>query len=571
MLKACSVLGRANCSTTRCSSTCATWASWLTRVQVRRFTLARWSSTSGHILRTASVVSTPPGPPVGTAPTGSGRGGDHGAGAGGVVVLATSLRGGSRDGLRGSGVGSRLPGRGLRSGRRHVPRRRGLLDRGLGRSLLDRGLGRGLRRGRLLAPAGHQLADLLGAPGRLGAAVGGTRRGGGTGRHLTGGWGLSRDGEAPLHPVEARGEAALAVVSRGQQHPGAQQLQVQARRGRPRHLRGRRVGEVGGPRELCGAEARRLQRHPLQLVGRHAGEDLVGLLPHRLDDHEVPQALQQVVDEAPRVLPGGDHPVDHAEDRRAVAGGERRGHVVQQGGVGVAEEGDGVLVVDALRPGAGGQLVEDGQRVTHRPGPGAHHQRKHPGADDHALRVAHLLQVALQDLRRHQPERVVVGARADGAEHLVGLRGGEDEGDVRRRLLDDLQQGVEALRGDHVRLVDDEDLLAVSRRGERGPLPQLPRVVDAAVAGRVDLDDVEAARSAAGELHAAVADPARRVASAPGRSSGSARGCGPRSSCRSRAARRRGRPGPTLPVRSAARSGSVTCSCPMTSAKVSGR
>ncbi len=34
------------------------------------------------------------------------------------------------------------------------------------------------------------------------------------------------------------------------------------------------------------------------------------------------------------------------------------------------------------------------------------------------------------------------------------------------RLLDDLQQGVEALRRDHVGLVDDEDLVAVARRRE---------------------------------------------------------------------------------------------------------
>ncbi len=102
-------------------------------------------------------------------------------------------------------------------------------------------------------------------------------------------------------------------------------------------------------------------------------------------------------------------------------------------------------------------------------------------------------------------------ARADGADDLVRLRRREDEHDVLGRLLDDLQQGVEALRRDHVRLVEDEDLVPVARRGERRALAQVTGVVDAAVAGGVDLDDVERARPAAGELDARGAHAARDV------------------------------------------------------------
>ena len=108
-----------------------------------------------------------------------------------------------------------------------------------------------------------------------------------------------------------------------------------------------------------------------------------------------------------------------------------------------------------------------------------------------------------------------MGARADGADDLVRLRRREDELDVRRRLLDDLQQRVEALRRDHVRLVEDEDLVAVPRGRERRALAQLTGVVDAAVARRVDLDDVEAARAAARQLDARVAHAARGVGRVP--------------------------------------------------------
>ena len=102
----------------------------------------------------------------------------------------------------------------------------------------------------------------------------------------------------------------------------------------------------------------------------------------------------------------------------------------------------------------------------------------------------------------------MVGTRPDGRDDLLRLGGGEDELQVRRRLLDQLQQRVEALLGDHVRLVDDVDLEAPGHRRVEGPLAQFPGVVHAAVRGRVDLDHVDAARPGRRERDAGVADPA---------------------------------------------------------------
>jgi hypothetical protein len=87
---------------------------------------------------------------------------------------------------------------------------------------------------------------------------------------------------------------------------------------------------------------------------------------------------------------------------------------------------------------------------------------------------------------------------------------------VLRRLFDDLEQRVEAGRRDHVRLVEDEDLVAVAGRGEYRALAQVAGVVDAAVAGRVDLDDVERAAAVARELDAGSADSAGCVGGALG-------------------------------------------------------
>ncbi len=99
----------------------------------------------------------------------------------------------------------------------------------------------------------------------------------------------------------------------------------------------------------------------------------------------------------------------------------------------------------------------------------------------------------------------------DRADDLVRLRRREDELQVLRRLLDQLEQGVESLRRDHVRLIDDVDLVAAVDRREEGPLPKVTGVVDAAMARRVDLDHVDGAGAPARQIGAGLAHPARRV------------------------------------------------------------
>ena len=104
----------------------------------------------------------------------------------------------------------------------------------------------------------------------------------------------------------------------------------------------------------------------------------------------------------------------------------------------------------------------------------------------------------------------MVGARPDGADDLLRFRGGEDKLRMRRGFLDELQQRVETRGGDHVGLVDDVDLVAAVHRGEEGALPQVPGVLDTAVAGGVDLDHVDAARPTARQILTGTAHPAGR-------------------------------------------------------------
>ena len=180
------------------------------------------------------------------------------------------------------------------------------------------------------------------------------------------------------------------------------------------------------------------------------------------------------------------------------------------GGVGHAEQAQRPVVGDALRARTGQQLVQDRQRVAGRTAAGADHQREDLLGHRNALASADALQQAPHHRRRQQPERVVMGARADGGEHLLRLGRREDEDEVLRRLLDDLEQRIEARRRDHVRLVDDEDAVAALGRGVERAVAEVAGVVDAAVARGVEFHNVEVARSTRSERHARRARAARR-------------------------------------------------------------
>ena len=398
--------------------------------------------------------------------------------------------------LRGSGV--RLRGRGLLSGPVGAtpPCGHALGARRCSRRRRLRCGGRGL--GALLLLAGQGLASLAGAE----TARGGLGRGGGrlARRSPTG------HADRALHgPRGGRGSGC------GNEDTADEQLELQARRGRARHGAQGLVGQVGCAGQAVRPPVLGLALHALELVVRGVRQDVARSVAGDRDDEEVAQTLQEVLDEAARVVAGLDHALDDAEGRGAVATRESVDGFVQQRGIRVAEQRDGRLIGDLAVDRAGHQLVEHRQGVAHRAAARAHHEGQDTLAHSDVLFGAQTRQIGAEDVRRHQAERVVVGARADRADDALGFRRREDELDVLGRLLDELEQRIEALVRDHVGFVDDEDLVAVAHRREGGALAQVAGVVDAAVRGRVDLDHVERAGAAGGQLTARFALATRGV------------------------------------------------------------
>ena len=194
---------------------------------------------------------------------------------------------------------------------------------------------------------------------------------------------------------------------------------------------------------------------------------------------------------------------------------ERAGRVPVDDRVAEAEEGvllDGAeqlqhrLDVD-LVPRCGGELVERRDGVAERAASAA--------SDQGERRVGHLDLLGVGDAPQHAYELGQAGpredeglaARANRRQHLGQVGRAEDEDEMRRRLLDQLQQGVPRGIRELMRLVEDVDLVAALGRLEDHPLADLADVVDPALRGGVHLDDVE--RRAVGDRDAGVADVVR--------------------------------------------------------------
>src|SRR3989304_1176362 len=94
---------------------------------------------------------------------------------------------------------------------------------------------------------------------------------------------------------------------------------------------------------------------------------------------------------------------------------------------------------------------------------------------------------------RYAAEGEALTARGDGRRQLVRFGGRQDEDDVRRRLLQRLEEGVEGRLRQHVHLVDEVDLVVAGAGREGDLLAQAADLVDAAVARRVQLDEVHGA------------------------------------------------------------------------------
>ena len=195
------------------------------------------------------------------------------------------------------------------------------------------------------------------------------------------------------------------------------------------------------------------------------------------------------------------HPVDLLQHRGHIPAQHRVGHREQRIGHRQPRALPHVLEGDFLRagraavllPGAGvgAADIEQRERVAHPALGKAGDEVGSLRLNLDALLLTDPPHPRGDDRGADAPKVKPLAAGEDGGGNLVHLGGGEDEDDVLGRLLHDFEQGVERPDAEHVGLVDDVDAVVDLGGGEVCLLAQLADVVDAVVAGRVDLGDVE--------------------------------------------------------------------------------
>ena len=219
---------------------------------------------------------------------------------------------------------------------------------------------------------------------------------------------------------------------------------------------------------------------------------------------QVPQQAGELPQKRGRVLSLLPEPPEALHGPAAVVPGD----VPQQRrDLPVARQPQGAVDRVGVDVGASGALVQHTQRVAHPALAEPRQQRRRLVRQAQPLLGGHIAQPVHDDPGVQPLEGVALAAGEDGGRDLLQLRGGQDEHQMLRRLLQNLQQGVEGGGGEHMHLVDDVDPLFRHGGGEQGLVPKLAHAVHAVVAGRVQLHHVG---------HAAVVDAPAEAAGVAG-------------------------------------------------------
>ena len=252
----------------------------------------------------------------------------------------------------------------------------------------------------------------------------------------------------------------------------------------------RRIAQDGRDAQQLARAEQRLQR--AQLLRRaDAGDHLDPGLRGRAQDEQVARHGAQLVQHGAEVLALGILRVENREccSRIMPANGLHERRRLPR----AREAEDLAGLVDrhrALR--SGGALVEQAHRIAQTAVRQPRQKRSRIRLELDALLIGDIIQTAHDILRHDTPEGKALAARQDRGRHLMQLRRRQNEQQVLRRLLDDLEQGVERAQREHMHLVDDIHALFDLRRGIDGVVAQSTDAVHAVIRGGVDLQHIHA-------------------------------------------------------------------------------
>ncbi len=200
---------------------------------------------------------------------------------------------------------------------------------------------------------------------------------------------------------------------------------------------------------LLGEPAVALRRDP----------QLGGDLTQHLDGQQFPAVDLEVAQQLTRIAAGPRQPRGGAQGSRGIAGDDRLERFKQLLGIGDAEHRQHVLRSDRLLAGVRDELLERAERVAEAARRVTSDQRDGSGFDRDLLLGGDAREHPRHLLDRRAAEVKPVAAIDDRRQHFLGFSRGEHEDRPRRRLLQGLQERVPGLLREHVRLVEDVDLV----------------------------------------------------------------------------------------------------------------
>ncbi|VVZ97019.1 hypothetical protein HALO32_03134 [Halomonas lysinitropha] len=153
----------------------------------------------------------------------------------------------------------------------------------------------------------------------------------------------------------------------------------------------------------------------------------------------------------------------------------------------------------------GDRLVGKAHGVAHGALGGLAQQPEGTLLEGHLLGFEYLGQVADDALGRHMLEGELQTARQHRGRQLLRIGGRQQKLHVRGRLLQGLQQGIEAAGGEHVHLIDEVHLVAPLGGGVLDVVEQLTGIFHLGARCRVDLDQVHEATLVDGATAVALA------------------------------------------------------------------
>ena len=245
------------------------------------------------------------------------------------------------------------------------------------------------------------------------------------------------------------------------------------------HLHGIRVGGIGGSRHIWhGLQHGHALQHAGHFFQRGSGRDTVVAQCIHGFHHSTAIALRQ-----------------RANQTKHIATVHTAQHLAH-----------GCFLQLATAKGNG--LIRQRQCIAHGTARGTREQLERLGLCGNAFLGQHLRQVLKHGLGCHGPQIELQAAREHRDRHLLRISRSQYKLEVLGRLLQRLQHGVEGGVGEHVHLVDHEDLEAPLHGLVHRLLQQALHLIHTTVGGRVQLDIVR--KAAAINFSTCRADTTRR-------------------------------------------------------------